>query len=980
MGKSAGQVDVSPPIILELEEMYQLRLNVIDQVGAVSLRGAGIANESSWDDGLPLRMDGYDPFGGIYKGGLNFEMYWDDNPEKLTRFVSTLDQADFIMITSSRQWATTTRVPERYPLTTEYYRQLMGCPPPKQADNHPGDLMLPLGRLTEQREGGTWSDLFNPESWINRSQLVSVLVWYLAVFLLGLLVYPLMRKLLGGLNDYGYPLARTFGMLLFSYLIWLAGSTGIPVLRITTIGVLVLLTLMGIYTGYLQREDLLQEWDQKKKYFLIIEAIALGLFVTALLIRIGNPDLWHPWKGGEKPMDFSYFNAVLKSTTFPPYDPWFAGGFINYYYYGFVFVGMLVKLLGIVPALAYNLILPTLFMMLGLGAFSITWNLVRGLKADNIREDLSYLAGGTGVLGLLIFGNLGVLRMVFQGIQRLASAGVNVLEGSFFQRIKWTLLGFVQLFETKTLPYRMDEWYWNPSRVIGSEHGGPITEFPFFTFLYGDLHAHFIALPITVLALAWVISVVLSRDKSENRSQGFINLFAVPLFGALVVGALRPTNTWDFYPYLAFGTAALLFAMWQDFRKDKSSWLRSVVRIIIFLAFAMITFQPYTNWYGQGYTNIKFWYGTHTPVNDFLVHWGLFLFVIVTWMISETINWMATTPVSALSKLKKYRELILAALLILLVIIISFGVTLENKLSIGDFNILGSGVHIIWFVLPLMVWAAILLFRPDQSLEKSVVLFLIGTSLTITLMVELVYVVGDIGRMNTVFKFYLVAWTLFAVSGAVCLTWMIESFRMWKPPLKAIWQVVFYILVSSAALYPLLGGVAKIKDRMSLDAPTTLDGMAYMQTAVYHDLDTRLDLSQDYQAIRWMQDNIKGSPVIVEANQVEYHWATRYTVYTGLPGVVGWNWHQRQQRTLTPHDWVFSRVEDVNVFYDTSDLDYARDFLQQYQVSYIVLGQLERAKYSTEGIEKFLAGEGIHWKVVYQDQETVIYKSLLEIE
>ena len=75
-------------------------------------------------------------------------------------------------------------------------------------------------------------------------------------------------------------------------------------------------------------------------------------------------------------MDFSYFNAVLKSTTFPPYDPWFAGGYINYYYYGFVMVGVPVKWLGIVPAIAYNLILPTLFALLALGAFSMGWNLL----------------------------------------------------------------------------------------------------------------------------------------------------------------------------------------------------------------------------------------------------------------------------------------------------------------------------------------------------------------------------------------------------------------------------------------------------------------------------------------------------------------------------------------------------------------------------------------------------------------------------
>ncbi len=131
-------------------------------------------------------------------------------------------------------------------------------------------------------------------------------------------------------------------------------------------GCIALVLVIGIVLAYYQRDELREEWKTKRKYFLMIEGLFLAFFLIDLLIRIGNPDLWHPAKGGERPMDFSYFNAVLKSTSFPPYDPWFAGGYINYYYYGFVLVGTPVKLLGIVPSIAYNFILPTLFAIVGI--------------------------------------------------------------------------------------------------------------------------------------------------------------------------------------------------------------------------------------------------------------------------------------------------------------------------------------------------------------------------------------------------------------------------------------------------------------------------------------------------------------------------------------------------------------------------------------------------------------------------------------
>lgn len=134
-----------------------------------------------------------------------------------------------------------------------------------------------------------------------------------------------------------------------------------------------------------------------------------------------------------------------------------------------------------------------------------------------------------------------------------------------------------------------------------------------------------------------------------------------------------------------------------------------------------------------------------------------------------------------------------------------------------------------------------------------------------------------------------------------------------------------------------------------------------------------MDLSQDYAAIQWMQDHVQGSPVIVEGNPTEYKWGNRYTVYTGLPGVIGWNYHQRQQRGPMS-DQVWERVNAVTEFYNEPDPAAANAFLDRYQVQYIIVGQMERGMFTAEGIEKFAAGSGIFWDQVYQAQDTAIYE------
>ncbi|MEK6221141.1 MAG: DUF2298 domain-containing protein, partial [Chloroflexota bacterium] len=619
---------------------------------------------------------------------------------------------------------------------------------------------------------------------------------------------------------------------------------------------------------------------------------------------------------------------------------WFAGGYINYYYYGFVFVGTLVKLLGVVPAVAYNLIIPTLFAMLCMNAFSVAWNLISVRGKQFLASSTAWWVGISAAVGTGLLGNMGSLQMIIRGYQQLGAAGGYSADTFFIIKWGWAIKGVLQNISGLRLPYYVGDWYWNPSRVIPAPNDvQPITEFPWFTFIYADLHAHMIALPITMLVIAWILSVVKSRawqGKSVWQALGGL------VFGGFLIGSLRPTNTWDFPTYLALGMVGVLYAVLRKYEpaglKEGEQGARIFYKIAVavggasglgFLAFVL--YQPFSKWYVQGYSEINHWTGSHTPTGAYFTHWGLFLFIIISWMIWETRQWMAKTPLSSLRKLDPYQVWIgLAG--------VFFTVALGILLIIEK-------AHVSWFVLPLIVWAGILILRPGMSEGKRMVLFMVGTSFFLTIMVEVIVLVGDIGRMNTVFKFYLQVWVMFAVSSAAALGWLLKEYKFWLPSWRTLWQVGFASLLGAASLFPLVGTAAKIQDRMSQDAPRSLDGMAYMNYVEYYDVDTQMDLSQDYQAIQWMQQNISGSPVIVEANTPIYMWGSRYSIYTGLPSVLGWDWHQMQQRVVAPPQWIPERKDAILEFYTTTDIQIAIDFIADYDISYIIVGELEKVHY-----------------------------------
>jgi YYY domain-containing protein len=613
------------------------------------------------------------------------------------------------------------------------------------------------------------------------------------------------------------------------------------------------------------------------------------------------------------------------------------------------------------------------FAMLVAGAFSTAWNLYASWREQRGSDQNSglmlplWMVGLAGSLLIGLLGNLGTIKLIFEGMQRLAAGDAFSNYASIFTKISWTFQGLMLSFMGGGWPFGRDAWYWEPSRVIPAVgEPEPITEFPWFTTIYADLHAHYMALALVFLALAWALAVVFSRAWQNNSRWQVAWSF---IFAGLAIGSLRPTNTWDLPTYLALGVVAVLYAVikyWQPSSNQQeilALWVKkSAAALAGVLALIILTFllyQPYAHWYGLPYSKINLWRGTHTPIGSYLTHWGVFLFVIIFWMGWETRQWMAATPLSSLRKLEKFRPLIYGVLVILLLLAVAM-LFLEVR------------IHLL--ALPLAAWAAVLLLRPGLSESKRIVLFMVGTALFLTILVEIIVLSGDIGRMNTVFKFYLQAWVLLAASTAASFGWTLVEVRKWSYGWNAVWRLGLVVLVAGAALFPLTATMAKVQDRMAVEVPLTLDGMAFMRYSKYPDEGGVVQLVQDYDAIRWMQENVRGTPVIVEANTNLYRWGSRFSIYTGLPSVLGWDWHQTQQRGFSQVSQVPLRQQEIKLFYQTNDKMVASLFLKEYQVEYIIVGQLERNYYPGIGLSKFEQFDGDLWQEVYRDLETVIYR------
>ena len=592
------------------------------------------------------------------------------------------------------------------------------------------------------------------------------------------------------------------------------------------------------------------------------------------------------------------------------------------------------------------------------------------------------LAGLAAAVALLILGNLGTVRMIWQGWQLSVVSEEQMRAGSIPDQLTWAFQGIGKAISGGEVhQYYTGDWYWKPSRAIQPEAGNEITEFPFFTFLYADLHAHLMALPVTLLVLGWALAMALGKGRWGLRDGRlkWVSLGAALFVGALAAGALRPANTWDQYTYLALAAIALAYGQWRGSGRGGSRTAPTDARgprgiglllwilgpVVVLVGLAVLLYQPFDAWFAQGYNQLDVWKGERTGLSSYLVHWGLFLFVIAAWLFDEVVDWMAHTPLSALNRLRNVREEAAGGAVAMVVLLAL---------------LLWQGVWIALIVLPLGVTAALLLFRRGQPEAKRAVLFMTGTALALTLAVELVAVHGDIGRMNTVFKFYYQAWTLLALSAAAALFWL------W-PRIAGLAFVLGQCLEAGPG--PAGAGRGALPDQGHPGQdPGPHDGRISPQPGrdgVYGDRPLYGWADRGHHEGNGPGPGLPRHPL--DAGQRARHAGDRGGQRARIPslGHALYDLHRaagrhRLELARTPAAHHHPRHLGLRPHRRGQQLlpdrrrGQSRRIPQTLRRAYIIVGQMERVWYGPDGMAKFEQQNGKLWDEVYREGETVIYR------
>jgi len=575
-----------------------------------------------------------------------------------------------------------------------------------------------------------------------------------------------------------------------------------------------------------------------------------------LEIRFANPSISY----AEKFMDHAFMASIIRNPVVPPMDPWYLGGDLGVYYYlGYWIFGALAIVSGVPSNIAFNLALPT----------------VLGFSALNM-----YALG----------------HLLSDRFRWLPLATFLVVNPSFiWQAIQGKAWGAI---------------LWDSTRTITNT----INEFPLFSFLWGDVHAHVIG----IFNQVFLIFLLVYAWKKWNRA-GTREKFIIACLSAISLGSMPLINSWDVIIYapitLLFGVLILRESRGEEPASPRHagknggvSALYEAGREFLEKGYAFLILVPvlsvvlYLPFYLQMSTSGILGIGVvripSTPAEFLLIH-GIFILIYIVYLAGD-----------------------IRKMPYLLAIPIPIALLGYPAAAVG--------------VIPLVYFLA------RRSKNPAELLAILG--LFVVVICEFFYLKDNMGdtyfRMNTVFKFYIAAWLLMGASSFTMLGTLLSP---WIPRGSLPAGLVKGATVAVIALLLVIPIVIPI------DSPygSTLDGLAYIEET--HPGDAR--------AVRYLR-SLEGEFGIVEAEGGDYTYYSRISSFTGIPAIIGMPFHEYMWRS---GNWSGERPGDVRLIYENPTMTIP--LMKKYGANLLYVGDPEREQYSVRveksGLSPIYDQEGI---------------------
>ena len=880
--------------------------------------------------------------------------------------------------------------------------------------------------------------------------MLETLIWWSAIQLVGLIAFPLTFALFQRLPDRGYTFAKPLGLVFLGYILWMGATIGLfPNGRGAVILILAVLAIVSFIAASSRWREIGEFLNGRWRYVLFVEALFTSALIIAAFLRSYLAEI--AWT--EKPMDIAFLTAVTRADSFPAEDPWLAGGSIPLYHFGHVMIGALTMFTGLRTGATFNLGLALIGALSAIAIFGLVYNLLvaRG------RPLAAAVFGMVAVALLLVLTNMEGL------FELMARHGVG--NARFYEIVG--IDGLEGPTDCNANPGDCGEWYptawwfwWRATRIATQWDW---REFPFFTFMLGDLHAHLLSIPFVLMAMAIALNtlrwqgplvgglwpgVALAlnrlRDSFAGRAAGTTALSSVTpvppgayplaterslgllasawegftfwvahaarfLAMSVLLGSLGFINSWDLPTFLGLvAFAAGIRNYLSEGRLSMSVVGRTLGFTVPLAVLSFVLYLPfYVNFHPVGgailpiqLARIEGWPPIETMATR--PHHFAYLWATILWP-------TLTFAVVALGPWKLNRSILRWALLPAFVPFLAwlFLVTASH----GPLGLIDEiDIRGVWWItlvfllaavtIPALAFGRYLLKAREQENEEretdenlAFVLAVGGVAILILLGTELYWVQDPVNvRSNTVFRLNYQSWIMLAVSGAVGLYYITSRWRLsslFTSAPRFLWLAGTIFFIGAGLVYPV---IASMNRTYGFTTDRYLDGLAAMKNA---------DPSE-FEAVRWLEDNVEGTPTILEAIGGDYSAYGRVSSRTGLPTLLGWPDHEYRWRDSwavqgtkmpdraedgagpgTCHDGQDNggdgttdgadtdcRLElDVKQAYQTTSAEEAREILETYDVQYVYVGALEREAYGDVGLAKF----GEFMEVAFQNSGATIY-------